>query len=152
MYFYNSLFYEDETFLAEESAIETYTNKVTGYYGYLNNTLTLSKDGSFTGDLSLTYISPFIYGVFKVDETMKLNIGLRKSLWDNRAIISIVAEDLLRRTNYQFTTLYANQDISLYEARERQFIRFGFTYNLGNYRLSNTERNTKKSELQRLDN
>jgi len=152
MYFYNSLFYEDETFLAEESTIATYTNKVTGYYGYLNNSLTLSKDGSFTGDLSLTYVSQFLYGSYKVDETITLNIGLRKSLWDNRAVISIAAEDLLRRANYQFTTRYANQDNSLYEAPEKQFIRFGFTYNLGNYRLSKTERNIKKSELQRLDN
>ena len=152
MYFYNSLFYEDETFLAEESTIETYTNKVTGYYGYLNNSFTLSKDGSFTGDLSLTYVSQFLYGAYKVDETISLNIGLRKSLWDNRAVISLIAEDLLRRANYTFTTRYANQDNSLYEAPEKQFVRLGFTYNLGNYRLSKTDQNIKKSELQRLEN
>ena len=152
LYFYNSLFYEDETFLAEESTIETYTNKVTGYYGYLNNALTFSKDGTFTGDLSLTYLSSFLYGSFKVSEIIRLNIGLRKTLWNNRAVISLVAEDLLGRANGTFTTRYANQDNAYKEVPETQIVRLGFTYKFGNFRLSNANRGIRKSELQRLEN
>ena len=152
LYFYNSLFYEDETFLAEESTIETYTNRVTGYYGYLNNALTFSKDGTFTGDLSLTYLSGFLYGSFKVSEIIRLNIGLRKTLWNNRAVISLVAEDLLGRANGTFTTRYANQDNAYKEVPETQIVRLGFTYKFGNFRLSNVNRGPRKSELQRLDN
>ncbi|MEP0133347.1 MAG: outer membrane beta-barrel family protein [Eudoraea sp.] len=152
LYFYNSVFYEDETFLAEESTIETYTNRVTGYYGYLNNSFTLSKDRSFTGEASLRYLSGFLFGSYKVSESIVLNVGLRKSLWDNRAVISLLAEDLFNRANAVFTTRYANQDNSFLENTETQFIRLGFTYNLGNYRLSKTDRSIKKSELQRLDN
>jgi outer membrane receptor protein involved in Fe transport len=152
MYFYNSLFYEDETFLAEESTIETYTNKVTGYYGYLNNALTFSKDGTFTGDLSLTYLSGFLYGSFKVSEIIRLNIGLRKTLWNNRAVISLVAEDLLGRANGTFTARYANQDNAYKEVPETQIVRLGFTYKFGNFRLSNVNRGLRKSELQRLGN
>lgn len=152
LYFYNSLFYEDETFLAEESTIETYTNKVTGYYGYLNNALTFSKDGTFTGDLSLTYLSSFLYGSFKVSEIIRLNIGLRKTLWKNRAVISLVAEDLLGRANGTFTTRYDNQDNAYKEVPETQIVRLGFTYKFGNFRLSNANRGLRKSELQRLEN
>lgn len=152
LYFYNSLFYEDETFLAEESTIETYTNRVTGYYGYLNNALTFSKDGTFTGDLSLTYLSSFLYGSFKVSEIIRLNIGLRKTLWNNRAVISLVAEDLLGRANGTFTTRYANQDNAYKEVPETQIVRLGFTYKFGNFRLSNVNRGLRKSELERLDN
>jgi len=152
VYFYNSLFYEDETFLAEESTIETYTNRVTGYYGYLNNSFTLSKDRSFTGEVSLTYLSGFLFGSYKVSESFVMNVGLRKTLWDNRAVISLLAEDLFNRANATFTTRYANQDNSFLENTETQFIRLGFTYNLGNYRLSKTDRGIKKSELQRLEN
>lgn len=152
LYFYNSLFYEDETFLAEESTIETYTNRVTGYYGYLNNALTFTKDGTFTGDLSLTYLSGFLYGSFKVSEIIRLNIGLRKTLWNNRAVISLVAEDLLGRANGTFTTRYANQDNAYKEVPETQIVRLGFTYKFGNFRLSNVNRGLRKSELERLDN
>jgi hypothetical protein len=152
MYFYNSLFYEDETFLAEESAIDTYTNKVTGYYGYINNALTLSKDGTFKGEISATYLSGFLAGSYQISETIALNMGVRKSLWDNRAVISLTAEDILGRANGTYTSRYANQDNSILQVKETQFVRLGFTYNFGNYRLSNSERSLKKSEQLRLEN
>lgn len=152
MYFYNSIFYEDETFLAEESAIDTYTNRVTGYYGYINNALTLSEDGSFKGEISATYLSGFLAGSYQISETIALNMGVRKSLWDNRAVISLTAEDILGRANGTYTSRYANQDNSILQVRETQFVRLGFTYNFGNYRLSNSERSLKKSEQLRLEN
>lgn len=152
MYFYNSVFYEDETFLAEESAIDTYTNKVTGYYGYINNAFTLSKDGSFKGEISATYLSGFLAGSYQISETIALNMGVRKSLWDNRAVISLTAEDILGRANGTYTSRYANQDNSILQVKETQFVRLGFTYNFGNYRLSNSERSLKKSEQLRLEN
>ncbi|MBT8311434.1 MAG: TonB-dependent receptor [Flavobacteriaceae bacterium] len=152
LYAYNSVFYEDETLLAEESAIETYTNKVTGFYANLNNSFTLSKDGSFTGETALTYLSGFLNGSYKMSETISLNMGLRKSLWDNRAILSLTVEDILGRANASFTSRYANQDNSFKTVPETQFVRLGFTYNFGNYRLSNNARTLQKSELQRLEN
>ncbi|WP_297795254.1 outer membrane beta-barrel family protein [uncultured Eudoraea sp.] len=152
LYFYNSVFYEDETLLAEESTIETYTNKVTGYYGYLNNTFSLSKDGTFTGDLSFSYLSNFLFGSYKVSEIAILNVGLRKTLWNNRGVISLVGEDLLGMARGRLTSRYANQDNSLRERPETRFVRLGFTYKFGNYRLNNINRNLRKSELQRLEN
>ncbi len=86
-------------------------------------------------------------------ETITLNIGLRKSLWDNRAVISLAGGRPF--TQGQCTDLQRampTRTIPYMRAPETQFIRLGFTYNLGNYRLSKTERNIKKSELQRLDN
>ena len=152
MYFYNSVFYEDETFLAVESDIESFKNEITGYYGYLSNALTLSKDGTLKGDASLTYLSGFLFGSYTRTETIELNIGLRKSLWNNRAVISVVAQDLLGRANATYTSRYANQDNSFFTVPETQFVRFGFTYNIGNFNLRNANRNLQKSELQRLEN
>ena len=151
VYSYNSVFYEDETFLAEESDIETYTNKVTGFYGYLNNSLTLSKDGSLTAEASILYLSGFLNGTYKMSETTTLNLGLRKTLWEGRAVVSLVGEDLLGRANATYTTRYANQDNSFYARPETRFVRLGFTYNLGNYRLQNRSADLQKSELQRIE-
>lgn len=152
MYFYNSIFYEDETFLAVESAIESYKNEVKGYYGYMSNSFTISKDKTFKGDIALTYLSKFLFGSFQQSETINLNAGLRKSLWQNRAVLSLVSEDLLGRANAKYTSRYANQDNTFFGVPETQFIRLGFTYNFGNYRLSNGDRNLQKSELDRLEN
>ena len=152
MYLYNSVFYEDETFLAVESDITSYKNVVRGFYSYLSNSLTLSNDGTFTGNLAFTYLSGFLLGSYQRTETIDLNIGLRKSLWDNRAVISLVAEDLLGRANATYTSRYANQDNTIKSVPETQFIRLGFTYNFGNYRLSGSNRSLQKSELDRLEN
>ena len=151
VYSYNSVFYEDETFLAEESDIDTYTNKVTGFYGYLNNSLTLSKDGTLTAEASILYLSGFLNGTYKMSETTTLNLGLRKTLWDGRAVLSLVGEDLLGRANATYTTRYANQDNGFFARPETRFVRLGFTYNLGNFRLKNRARDLQKSELQRIE-
>ncbi|NER09964.1 Outer membrane receptor proteins, mostly Fe transport [Muriicola jejuensis] len=152
VYFYNSIFYEDETFLAVESPIEQFTNEVSGYYGNLSNIFTLSKDGSWKADTSLTYLTGFLYGSFQVSEMITLNAGIRKSLWNNRATFSLTAEDLLRRANGTYVSRYSNQDNTHFSRPETQFVRLSFTYNFGNFRLSNADGDIQKSELQRLDN
>ncbi len=151
LYSYSSLFYEEETFLALESTELSATNEVSGFYGFMGNYLTLSKDGSLTGELSLTYLSGFLDGSFTLSETINLNMGVRKSFWQNRAVVSLVAEDLLGRANARYTSRYLNQDNSYLAKPETQFVRMGLTVNFGNYRLTDNERSLNKSERERLE-
>lgn len=150
LYAYTSLFYEDETFLDPYNAGQTLTNKVTGFYGYLSNSLILSKDRTFTGEASLLYLSGFLYGTYKMSETTTINLGLRKTLWDGRAILSLVAEDLLWKANATYTSRYPLQDNGYYPRPESRLLRLGFTYNLGNFRLKNRPANLRNSERQRI--
>jgi hypothetical protein len=151
LYAYTSLFHEDETFLAVESGNVAATNNVEGFYLYLGNYLTLSKDGTFTGELGLTYLSRFLEGSYKMGETTNLTIGLRKSLWKNRASFSVAVEDILDRANGQLFSKYLNQDNSYHALRETQFVRVGFTYNFGNFRLEDNKRSVDKMERDRID-
>lgn len=150
IYTYLSLFYEDETFLAEESGNQPFTNDLEGFYLYFGNFLNLTKDGTLTGEVTLTHFSNYLFGSYIQSPTTTLNIGLRKSLWKNRAIISIGAEDILRKANPKYSSQYLNQD-NFYRSRyETQFIRVGFTYNFGNFRLQDNERGIDKKERDRL--
>lgn len=150
LYAYTSFFHEEETFLAVESNNQEFTNEVDGVYGYLANYLTLSKDGSFTGELTATYISKFLFGSYVSDEQLNLTIGLRKSFFNNRAIISIAAEDILERYNPTYTSRYLNQDNFYRRRPETQFIRLGFTYNFGNFGLQDNQKEIDKKERDRL--
>lgn len=152
VYSYMSVFHEDETFLAVESNDVAFTNSVNGFYGSINNYLTLSKDGTFTGDLALTYLSSFLQGSYVMSSTTNLNVGLRKSLWKKKAVVSVAAEDLLGKANPTFTSRYLNQDNSYLAVPETRFVRFGFTYNFGNFRLEDNERGIDKIERDRLSN
>ena len=150
IYTYLSLFYEDETFLAEESGNQPFTNDLEGFYLYFGNYLNLTKDGTLTGEVTLTHFSNYLFGSYIQSPTTNLNIGLRKSLWKNRAVLSIGVEDLLRKANPRYTSQYLNQD-NFYRTRfETQLIRVGFTYNFGNFRLQDNERGIDKKERDRL--
>ncbi|MFT7349114.1 MAG: hypothetical protein ACI8VZ_001420 [Candidatus Paceibacteria bacterium] len=146
----SSLFHEDETFLAVESGNIPVTNEVEGVFLWLGNNLTLSKDGTFTGELGLNYLSKFLLGSYMISETTNLTFGLRKTLWNNRATISLSSEDILGRANGTLTSTYLNQDNSYLPRPETQFIRFGFTYNFGNFGLKDSNRTIDKIERDRL--
>jgi outer membrane receptor protein involved in Fe transport len=150
MYAYTSLFHEEETFLAEESGNVPFTNEVNGVYAYLGNYLTLSKDGTFTGEVTGTYISKFLFGSYVSDEQFNLTIGLRKTLFDNKITLSLAAEDILEQYVPTYRSQYLNQDNFYRRRPETQFIRFGFTYNFGNFRLEDNERGIDKNERDRL--
>ncbi|WP_422858164.1 outer membrane beta-barrel protein [Flagellimonas sp. S174] len=150
LYAYTSIFHEEETFLAVESGNQEFTNEVDGVYGYLANYLTLSKDGTFTGEVTMTYLSKFLFGSYIADEQLNLTLGLRKSLFDNRASISLAAEDLLEQYIPTYRSRYLNQDNFYRRRPETQFIRFGFTYNFGNFRLNDNQRGIDKRERDRL--
>ncbi len=150
LYAYTSVFYEDETFVAVQSGNQEVTNSIEGFYVYLANYLTLSNDGSLTGELTFSHLSKYLFGSFVQSPITNLTFGLRKSLWNNRAVVSISAEDLLGEANGTYTSRYLNQDNSFRIVPETQFVRFGFTYNFGNFRLQENQRTIDKTERDRL--
>lgn len=151
LYAYTSLFSESETFLALESNNQLSTNKVEGVYVSLNNYLTLSKDDTFNGELSLNYLSTFLGGSYvQSDPTTVLSMGLSKTLWNKKVILSLTAEDILGKANPRYTSRYLNQNNSYRAVLETQFIRFGFKYNFGNFGLGENERALDKKERDRL--
>lgn len=151
VYSYISLFYEDETFLALQSDAFSYKNEVNGAYIDLTNYFTLSKDGTFKGELGFVYMSGYLQGSFIQEASTNVTIGFRKSFLKNRAILSIGANDLLGKYNAYVNSNYLNQDNSYLSTPETQYVRFGFTYNFGNFRLSDNQREIEKIERERLE-
>lgn len=147
---YISIFSEEDTFIAEKSANQNYVNAIEGIYVNISNYVTFSKDGTFTGDLGFTYFSGFIQGSYVLSETTNLTFGLRKSFWNKKAVIFLVAEDILGAVNPTMTSKYFNQNYSYAAKPETQFIRFGFTYNFGNFKLGDNKREIDKKERDRL--
>ncbi|WP_420603583.1 outer membrane beta-barrel protein [Flagellimonas sp.] len=150
LYAYTSLFHEEETFLAVTSNNQEYTNAIDGFYGYLANYLTLTKDGTFTGELGMTYISKWLLGSYVSDSQLNVTAGLRKTLLKNKISISVSVEDLLQKYVPTYSSRYLNQDNFYRRRPETQFIRVGFTYNFGNFKLQDNQRGIDKKERERL--
>ena len=150
LYSYISIFHEDETFIALESNNQIVTNNVNGGYIDLTNYFSLSKDGTFKGELGVTYLSGFLEGSYKQEETTNITLGLRKTLWNKRALISLQVNDLLNKANSRVYSKYLNQDNAYFARPETQYIRLGLTVNFGNFRLEDNQRNIDKIERERL--
>ncbi|MGB5435397.1 MAG: outer membrane beta-barrel family protein [Maribacter sp.] len=151
LYSYISIFHEDETFVALESENQEVTNTVNGGYIDLTNYLTLSKDGTLKGEVGLTYLSGFLEGSYQQEETTNLNLGLRKTLWNNRALVSLQVNDLLNKANSRISSKYLNQDNAYFAQEETQYVRLGLTVNFGNFRLEDNQREIDKIERERLN-
>lgn len=149
-YAYLNAFNEKRTFLALESGEVPVTLEIDGFYGSLYNNFIISKDGTFTGELSLTYISKFLSGSYIMEPFTTLSVGFRKTLWNNRAELSVNFEDILDQTNTWLKSRYLNQDNGFFAQPESRYVRVGFKYNFGNFRLSDNQRSIDAAERDRL--
>jgi len=147
---YASLFHEENTFLAVESNNAEVTNEIDAVFGQLYNSFTLSKDGTFSGNLSFTYVSDYISGSYNFDPFSTLSLGFRKTLWNNRAELSLNINDIFNNTNTRLTSQYLNQDNSFFAREEMRYVRIGFKYNFGNFRLEDNQRSIDAAERDRL--
>ena len=149
-YAYTSFFHDEIVFKAVESNNAEITNEVDGFYGSLYNSFVISKDGSFSGELSFTYVSDWLSGSYNLDPMTTLSLGLRKTLWNERAELTLNFEDILDATNTRLTSRYLNQDNSYFPKPETRYVRLGFKYNFGNFRLSDNQRAIEAAERDRL--
>ncbi len=148
---YTSTFYIENEFYALASPQETYKNDTFGFYAEIYSGFTLSKDGTLTSDLTATYISDMILGSLDYKNQFITSISFRKSIWKNRASITVGVDDIFDTNNIPVTSRYYNQDNSYFAQAESRLLRLGFKYKFGNYKLRNNTRTKKTDEENRLN-
>lgn len=161
--FYNSLtswwyfhlstssFYLSNKFEALESSQDAYTNDTFGQYLQTYNSFTLTKDRSFTADLTALYISNFVFGNRYFKNQSFVNISFRKEFWDKRASITVGVDDVFDTlNNVESVAKYYNQDNRFTSFQESRLFRLGFKYNFGNARLRDNNKEIQTDEGDRL--
>ena len=151
LWVYTSGYYLENEFLALASPQETYMNDTFGFHIQVYSGFTLSKDGTLTSDVNLMYTSDMIIGSLDLKNQFEFSFSFRKSLWNNRASITIGVDDIFDTNNIPVTSRYFNQDNSYFAKPESRLFRVGFKYNFGNYKLKNNTRSHKTDEEHRLD-
>ncbi len=147
---YTSGYYMENEFFALASQQEIYSNDTFGLYAQIYSGLTLSKDKSFTSDITMLYISNMIEGSFDYKNQFNVSLSFRKSFWDNRASITAGVDDIFDTLNVPLTSKYYNQDNSYFVHSETRLFRLGFKYYFGNFKLRNNNRTYKIDEEDRL--
>lgn len=148
---YNSLFLEENSFTAVESNNEKVTLRTSGMFTQLVNTFTISKDRTFTADLTLLHLTGLVTGTYYMDDFTRVSIGLRKSFWNNRASLSVTVNDIFDTFNRKLQTDYLNQHNSYFAITESRYLQVGFVYNFGNFRLKDNAKQIRNEERNRID-
>lgn len=152
LHFNTSSFYLATDFYALLSAQEKYKNDTFGQYIFLTNNFTLSKDRSFTADLTSVYISNFVYGNRFFENNNYFNISIKKDFWDKRASLTVGVDDIFDTlNNVASVAKYYNQDNRFYANQESRLFRLGFKYNFGNARLRDNSKKIETDEGDRLE-
>ena len=149
---YTSFFYMQNDFPALESGGQIVTNDTFGAYIYAGNFFTLSKDGTFSGEVTTTYIPDYVVGSYEFEESQfGLNFGFRKTFFDSRLVTTVNVEDIFNTMNMPVRSQYLNQNNSFFAMPESRMIRFGITYKFGNFKLGDNKRAITAEESARLE-
>ena len=149
---YTSFFYMQNDFPALESGGQIVTNDTFGAYIYAGNYFTLSKDGTFSGEVTTTYIPDYIVGSYEFEEPQYgLNFGFRKTFFDSRLVTTVNVDDIFNTMNLPMRSQYLNQNNSYFAMPESRMVRFGVTYKFGNFKLGDNKRAITAEESARLE-
>ncbi len=148
---YVAIFHEENTFVALESNNELVTLETNGMFIQMSNVFTLSKDRTFTGDLTFSHLTGIVFGTYVMDPFTTVSVGLRKTLWNNRASLSLTANDIFDTTNRKLQADFLNQRNSYFAITESRYIQLGFIYNFGNFSLRENTRQIRNEERTRIN-
>ncbi|AJR04948.1 outer membrane beta-barrel family protein [Siansivirga zeaxanthinifaciens] len=151
IYVLSSIFNNDNKFVALESNNALQKNNQWSFYGQFVNYFSFLKDKTLTADLAIQYISTIAEGPTFSSERLGVDLNLRKTLWNERASLSIGMMDIFNTQNFNQTTRYLNQDIYMKSNSENRLFVFGFNYKFGNSKLETNNRSIELDERDRLE-
>lgn len=148
---YSSAYYYNIGFEAIESDPEVVNLDTFGFFGQLNNWVTLSKDRTWRATVNLEYLTGFYFGNYYLNNRFKTSVGLRKLIWEGRGEFNMNLADVFNSVNVPLKIDYLNQN-NWYSARpETRVLTLSFKYKFGNYNLKDNQRDLEIKEQQRLE-
>lgn len=137
---------DSNTFQNENIVQDQWSN-----YSVLQNNITLLKDNSLNIDLALHYSSKNLQGFRTIDGMVISTLAISKSLWNKKAIFSVIVEDLFNDQDYDYYVRYSNQANKSYADFDNRYIKLGFRYKFGNTLLQTNNRSKNLKERERLN-
>ncbi len=113
----------------------------TTYNIYVQNSVSLPQD--FKLEVSGWYNSPSVWGgTFKTGDMWSLNLGLKKSLWDNRGNLTVNLTDVFKTQEWNGVSEFAGLTIRGDGGYDSRRFKIGLSYNFGNSQVKVRKRKT----------
>ena len=122
------------------------------FNGRLQNSFQLP--GKISMDLNYNYSSPWIWrGTIYVEGNHRVDVGLRKSFFDNRLQLTLTDSDILRTgSDYYYNSNYGGQEISGVRTFDNQRVGLSASVKFGNQKVKVNKKNKSAidEELNRI--
>ena len=148
LYLANSLSNTDETLVANN----TETNLGKWYnYSIFSSDYSFLKDNSLSVNFTLTRVGKNIVGLQTVDAILFSELSIKKTLLNQKAVLSLAVSDIFNQQDYAVANRYNNQDSFSFTDEDTRYIKLGFSYKFGNTTLETNERSKELKERERLE-
>jgi outer membrane receptor protein involved in Fe transport len=98
-----------------------------------------------SAELSGFYRTPSLYGFIRQDPRYKLDVGIRKNLWNKKASVRLKVSDIFNTNRFQGKAIYGDVDVRISNRFESRTAFITFNYIFGNNKIKvnrRTEGNT----------
>lgn len=120
-------------------------------YTELSNSLSFLKDNSLSANLSLIFMSKNQQGFQVVNGRLFSELSIKKTIFKERAALTLTAGDLFNKQDFTITTKYLRQDNARFMNQDNRFVKLGFSYKFGNTGLETNQRTKNINERDRLE-
>lgn len=102
----------------------------------------------FTAELMGNYESPLDYGTLSLRARYGIDLGLSKSLLNNKASLKLAVSDVFNTQDTRLTSTYPGLSYNLYQKNESQIARISFSYRFGKNEIKPARRRTTGTEAE----
>ncbi|MFT2008103.1 outer membrane beta-barrel family protein [Pontibacter sp. 13R65] len=127
---------------------ESFRNSQYSWSGNLDQNFTLPKD--YTLQLTGFYQAPTIHGLFNTRSASSIDVGVKKTIWNDKATLSLKMRDMFNNSWFRSTLAYGNVDMVWQNEWESRRITLTFDYKFGNRKIK-TVRNRKTGAAEEED-
>ena len=99
-------------------------------------------------EISGFYLTRFLEEFIMIENLGSLDLGIQKSLWNNKAKLSLNCNDVLFSNKTKANISYQDINVSFRQLNETRNVRLGFTYNFGNRSLKGARDRSTASEAE----
>ncbi|MEJ5993719.1 TonB-dependent receptor [Pedobacter sp. Du54] len=110
----------------------------------MQNSFTIVK--GFTAELSGNYESPLDYGTLSIGSRYFMDMGISKSLLNNKASLKLAMSDVFNTIEQNITSAYPGLKYDLYQKNDTQMGRVSFTYRFGKNEIKPARRRSTGTE------
>lgn len=114
-----------------------------------NSTNNFKISPLWSTELSVNYMSPFVYNVYKLSTRWGVDFAITKNFKNERSSIKVAVNDIFKTNNTNLTTNFGAFDSKIRQYQDSRVFRLTYTYKFGNMKQNGQKRNTDNEETSR---